>query len=77
MVICIIHNFELYITYEAKSSDWPIIVSIEIIWAADKMMTVNDNRGTTTDHLGGSVFPAVKKKTGRRSSIVSLISTMC
>ena len=41
------------------------------------MMTVNDNRGTTTDHLGGSVFPAVKKKTGRRSSIVSLISTMC
>ena len=41
------------------------------------MMTVDDNRGTTTDHLGGSISPAVNKKTGRRNSIGSLISTMC
>ena len=26
------------------------------------MMTVDDNRGTTTDHLGGSISPAVNKQ---------------
>ena len=26
------------------------------------MMTVDDNRGTTTDHLGGSISPAVNQK---------------